>query len=295
MTSLEQIIRRLSAFWRERGCAWIAPCDLPLPLATMHPRAFFALLTPGSWRAAYAQPIRRPADGRFGQHPFRLARHHQFQVLLQEPPEDPLALYLETLEALDIDPTKHDLRFEEWRWEARTLGAQGRGWHARIDGLGVTRLTVLEELAGHRLTPAALEISYGLERLLMAAMGSRDVFRLPWSEDIADGEQRRRHELQESRWAFELADTERLRSRLLDLEAEARVSIEHGLELRAYELAIECMPLVDVLAARDELLGKERSAWLDRIRRLVEASADLHLAGVAATAVDTQAGGGEDG
>ena len=90
---------------------------------TFHPATALRSLGPENWNAAYAQPSRRPADGRHGENPNRLQHFYQFQVILKPSPEDAQGLYLESLTALGIDPMEHDIRFVEDDWESPTLGA----------------------------------------------------------------------------------------------------------------------------------------------------------------------------
>ncbi|MDX2153999.1 MAG: glycine--tRNA ligase subunit alpha [Bryobacteraceae bacterium] len=42
--------------------------------------------------------------------------------------------YLRSLEAIGIDLTRHDLKFEEDSWESPTLGGWGIGWQVMLDG-----------------------------------------------------------------------------------------------------------------------------------------------------------------
>jgi glycyl-tRNA synthetase alpha chain len=54
--------------------------------------------------AAYVQPSRRPADGRYGENPNRLFQHHQFQVVMKPSPKNIQQLYLDSLAALALMP-----------------------------------------------------------------------------------------------------------------------------------------------------------------------------------------------
>ena len=74
------------------------------------------------------EPSRRPADGRYGENPFRLGAYYQYQVILKPAPTDVLPLYLESLRHLGIDSRRNDFRFVEDDWEAPTLGGSGLGW-----------------------------------------------------------------------------------------------------------------------------------------------------------------------
>ena len=61
---------------------------------------FLRAIGPEPWNAAYVEPSRRPADGRYGENPNRLYQHHQFQVVMKPSPENIQELYLESLRLL---------------------------------------------------------------------------------------------------------------------------------------------------------------------------------------------------
>ena len=99
------------------------------------------------------QPSRRPDDGRFGQNPNRLFKHHQYQVILKPSPDEVQQLYLESLESCGINPRLHDIRFEEDNWESPTLGAWGIGWQVMLDGTEITQFTYFQQVGGMDLAP----------------------------------------------------------------------------------------------------------------------------------------------
>jgi glycyl-tRNA synthetase alpha chain len=78
--TFQGLILKLQEFWASRGCALQQPLDVEVGAGTMHPETFLRVLGPAHWNVAYVQPSRRPADGRFGENPNRLFKHHQFQV-----------------------------------------------------------------------------------------------------------------------------------------------------------------------------------------------------------------------
>ena len=55
---------------------------------TMSPYTFLRAIGPEPWNAAYVEPSRRPADGRYGENPNRLYQHHQFQVVMKPSPSN---------------------------------------------------------------------------------------------------------------------------------------------------------------------------------------------------------------
>ena len=276
---LQDVMLVLQGFWAGEGCLLLPAYDCAVPFATLHPEAFFGTLERESLRAAFLQPVRRPLDGRYGGHPYRLGKHLQFQVVLKPAPEDVQALYLESLRALGLDLAHHDLRFSEWRWQPVSIGGSGSGWHALLDGLGVTRLTFLTRLADRDLDPTCVEISYGLERLAMILQSTGSAFQLGWSEDGADyGRLRRREEEELTRYAFDVATADELGRRLEGLEHEAERCLEQGLARAAYELSVRCLEPIDLLEARGELSARARKAWLERVRTQVVSAAEMALA-----------------
>ena len=133
--TFQELLFRLQRFWAERGCVLQQPYDLEVGAGTMSPDTFLRVLGPKPVRIAYAQPSRRPADGRYGENPNRLFRHTQFQVVLKPPPVRIQEMYLESLEAIGIDLRQHDIKFEEDNWEWPVGGAWGVGWQVMLDGL----------------------------------------------------------------------------------------------------------------------------------------------------------------
>jgi glycyl-tRNA synthetase alpha chain len=109
----QDVILTLQQFWARQGCALLQPIDLEVGAGTSHTATFLRALGPEPWRAAYVQPSRRPKDGRYGENPNRLQHYYQFQVVLKPSPSNILDLYLQSLQALGIDPKVHDIRFVE--------------------------------------------------------------------------------------------------------------------------------------------------------------------------------------
>jgi len=163
--TFQDLILKLSQFWARQGCVLQQPYDVEVGAGTMHPETFLRVLGPAPYRVAYAQPSRRPADGRYGENPNRLYKHLQFQVILKPSPVDVQDVYLKSLAAIGIDLKEHDIRFEEDNWESPTLGAWGIGWQVLLDGLEITQFTYFQQSGGIDLDPISVELTYGLERI----------------------------------------------------------------------------------------------------------------------------------
>ena len=277
MPTFQELILKLSEFWAREGCVLQQPLDLEVGAGTMHPDTFLRVLGPEPWRVAYVQPSRRPADGRYGDNPFRLGKHHQFQVILKPSPLDVQRLYVRSLEAIGLDLTRHDLRFEEDNWEAPTLGAWGVGWQVMLDGMEITQFTYFQQAGGLELKPISAEITYGLERLTMFLSLSRSLYEIDWVEGLAYGQVRKQEEYELSRYYFELADVSFLQSQFTGLEKEAQRCLEAGLVLPAYENALKCSHTFNVLDARGAVSVTERVGLMKRVRDLAVACAKAYV------------------
>ncbi len=279
MQSFQELIAGLSGFWAERGCVVQQPYDLEVGAGTMHPDTFLRVLGPEPWRVAYVQPSRRPADARYGDNPFRLGKHYQFQVILKPSPDDVQQLYVDSLRALGIDLSVHDLRFEEDNWEAPTLGASGVGWQVMLDGMEITQFTYFQQAGGMEMRPISVELTYGLERLTMFLGLSRSVYEIDWVDGgLTYGQVRHQDEVESSTYYFEVADVGFLEQQFDGYEAEARRCLEAELVLPAYECALRCSHLFNLLDARGAVSVTERVAVIKRVRDLAIACAEAYVA-----------------
>jgi len=277
MQTFQELILKLSEFWAREGCVLQQPLDLEVGAGTMHPDTFLRVLGPEPWRVAYVQPSRRPADGRYGDNPFRLGKHHQFQVILKPSPLDVQRLYIRSLEAIGLDLTQHDLRFEEDNWEAPTLGAWGVGWQVMLDGMEITQFTYFQQAGGLELSPIAAEITYGSERIGMFLNDVASVFDLEWAPGVSYGDVRSQEEVEFSKHNFEAADVDLLNRLFEQYESEGGRLLGLGLVLPAYDYVLRCSHTFNVLEARGAISVTERTGFIQRIRRLSVGCAKEYL------------------
>ena len=266
--NFQQLILALQQFWAGEGAVIQQPYDVEMGAGTMHPDTFFRVLGPEPWRVAYCAPSRRPVDGRYGQNPFRLYRHYQFQVVLKPSPEDVQEIYLRSLASFGIDPREHDIRFEEDNWESPTLGAAGVGWQVTMDGMEISQFTYFQQAGGIELSPIAAEITYGSERIAMFLNGVASVFDLAWNDTVTYGDVRLQEEIEFSRHNFEAADVDRQLRMFQQHEEEAQRLLKQGLVLPAYDHALRCSHAFNVLEARGAISVTERTGFIQRVRRL---------------------------
>ncbi len=289
--TFQELLFRLQGFWAERGCVLQQPYDLEVGAGTMAPETVLRVLGPKPYKVGYAQPSRRPADGRYGENPNRLFKHTQFQLILKPPPVNVQELYLESLQAMGIDLSQHDLKFEEDNWESPTIGAWGVGWQVMLDGLEITQFTYFQQCGGLDLEPICAELTYGLERIAAFMQDVDSIYDIVWARDpetgevVTYGQVRLEEELQFSVYNFEFADVRKLweHFRLYEAEAQSLIEQAHALFakedasvvekrrfqlLAAYELVLKCSHLFNLLDARGAISVTERVGVIGRIRTL---------------------------
>ncbi|HEV7232643.1 MAG TPA: glycine--tRNA ligase subunit alpha [Sphingorhabdus sp.] len=276
--SFQDLILTLHDYWGRQGCVILQPYDMRMGAGTFHPATTLRALGPDSWNAAYVQPSRRPTDGRYGENPNRLQHYYQYQVIMKPSPANLQELYLGSLDAIGIDPLKHDIRFVEDDWESPTLGAWGLGWEVWCDGMEVTQFTYFQQVGGFDCKPVAGELTYGLERLAMYIQGVDSVYDLRFNDAIdgrggvSYGDVFLKNEQEHSKYNFEIADTAQLFKGFEHAEAECRRCIEADIPLAAYDQAIEASHLFNLLQARGVISVQERASYMGRVRDLAKGS-----------------------
>jgi glycyl-tRNA synthetase alpha chain len=278
--NFQQLVSQLKAFWGRQGCVVMEPLDLEVGAGTFHPATFLRAIGPEPWSAAYVQPCRRPTDGRYGENPNRLQHYYQFQVVMKPAPEDIQALYLASLKEIGIDPEVHDIRFVEDNWESPTLGAWGIGWEVWLNGMEVTQFTYFQQAGGLDCKPIMGEITYGLERLAMYLQDKASVYELVWNEHngqvVTYGDVFHQNEVEQSRYNFEVADTEALFASFGHCESAANTLLEQGLALPAYEQVLKASHTFNLLDARGVISVTERQRYILRIRTLARKVAQAY-------------------
>ncbi|MFO8155913.1 MAG: glycine--tRNA ligase subunit alpha [Pseudomonadota bacterium] len=281
-STFQDLILALQSYWADQGCVVLQPLDMEVGAGTFHPATFLRSIGPEPWRAAYVQPSRRPADGRYGENPNRLQHYYQFQVVLKPSPMDLQDLYLGSLRHLGIDPLVHDIRFVEDNWESPTLGAWGLGWEIWLNGMEVTQFTYFQQVGGLECRPVTGELTYGLERIAMYLQGVESVYDLAWTRGpqgvVTYGDVYHQNEVEQSRYNFELADTESLFAWFDTCEAQSRSLVEAGLPLPAYEQAMKASHTFNLLDARQAISVTERQRFILRVRSLARAVAAAYYA-----------------
>ncbi len=285
--NFQQVILKLQEFWAERGCVLWQPYYTQVGAGTMNPATFLRVLGPEPWNVAYVEPSIRPDDGRYGENPNRFQQHYQFQVILKPDPaagpagegtrEGPQEIYLNSLKAIGIDPRQHDIRFVEDNWEQPAISAWGLGWEVWLDGQEITQFTYFQQVGGVSLDPVAVEITYGLERILIGLHNVKAAWDLPWNDSITYGEVRRQEEFEHSKYYFEVADVQAMREVFERFEREAEACLAQGLVVPAHDYVLKCSHIFNTLDTRGAVGVTERQAFFRRMRELARRVAEAYL------------------
>ena len=276
--NFQSIMMALQQFWAEKGCLIWQPYYSQVGAGTMNPATFLRVLGPEPWNVAYVEPSIRPDDGRYGDNPYRIQQHYQFQVILKPDPGNPQELYLQSLQALGINPQEHDIRFVEDNWESPALGAWGLGWEVWLDGQEITQFTYFQQAGGVNLEPVSVELTYGLERIAMALQGNYNFRKIQWNSDFTYGDVNYMAEKEHSQYYFETADIERVREMFQLYEEEANLALDNGLVLPAYDYILKCSHNFNILDTRGAVGVTERQALFGHMRDLSRRTAEAYIA-----------------
>jgi glycyl-tRNA synthetase len=276
-SSLQSIILQLQEFWAAHGCLITQPYYTQVGAGTMNPSTFLRVLGPEPWNVAYVEPSIRPDDGRYGENPNRFQQHTQFQVILKPDPGNPVELYLQSLEAIGIDPRQHDIRLVEDNWEQPAIAAWGLGWEIWLDGQEITQFTYFQQVGGQNLDPVSVEITYGLERILIALNNAASIWDEPWGPGVTYGEVRRPDEFEQSKYYFETADVTRLRQMYDLYKAEAETCLAQGLAVPAHDYVLKCSHTFNVLDTRGAIGVTERQVFYGQMRDMARRVAERYL------------------
>jgi len=275
---MQDALLALTRYWTERGCIVVQPYNTEVGAGTLNPATVLRVLGPEPWRVAYVEPSVRPDDARYGENPNRLQTHTQFQVVLKPDPGDPQELYLGSLEALGVDVRAHDVRFVEDNWASPALGAWGLGWEVWLDGLEITQFTYFQQAGGLSLDPVSVEITYGIERIMMALQGVDHFKDIAYAPGISYGEAFGQSEYEMSRYYLDDADVEANRRLFEEYAAEARRMLDARLPVPAHNYVLKCSHAFNVLDARGAISTTERARAFGRMRGLAREVAQLWAA-----------------
>ena len=266
----QDIIQNLNLFWSSQGCLIMQPYDTEKGAGTMSPHTFLRAIGPKKWSVAYAEPCRRPADGRFGDNPNRAQHYFQYQVIIKPSPDQIQETYLSSLERLGIITKNHDIRFVEDNWESPTLGAWGVGWEVWLDGMEVTQFTYFQQCGGIDCHPIPIEITYGLERIAMFLQNKNSIWDLNWDKNTTYGDIWLDFEKDQCKFNFSESNPDSLRNLFDTYKEEAESLISKNLIFPSLDFVLKCSHCFNLLDARGSISVTDRAQYIEKIRNLAK-------------------------
>ncbi len=276
--TFQDVILRLLDFWKEQGCLVWHPHNVQVGAGTMNPETALRVLGPEPWNVVYIEPSIRPDDGRFGDNPNRMQQHYQLQVILKPDPGNPQELYLKSLEAIGIDAREHDIRFVEDNWESPALGAWGLGWEVWLDGQEITQFTYFQQTGGLDLDPVAVELTYGLDRIVLALQDVDAVWDIDFGSGVQYGDALLQKEIEHCRYYFDVADVDALRTLYDIYEREAERCLEADLLAPAHDYNLKCSHIFNVMDTRGAIGVTERAQYFRRMRNVAQRLSEQYVA-----------------
>ncbi|HID64468.1 MAG TPA: glycine--tRNA ligase subunit beta, partial [Anaerolineae bacterium] len=162
-------------------------------------------------------------------------------------------------------------------WESPALGAWGLGWEVWLDGLEISQYTYFQQAGGFPLDPVSVELTYGLERIVMFLQGVRSVWEIDWGAGLSYGDVLLASEIEHCTYAFEQADVETLTQLFRMYEAEARNALTRGLVIPAHDYVLRCSHTFNVLDTRGAIGVTERAHYFARMRDLARQVAQAYV------------------
>jgi len=272
----QSVITTLHEFWSNQGCLIVQPYDTEKGAGTKSPHTFLRAIGPEPWSVAYAEPCRRPADGRYGENPNRYQHYYQYQVLIKPSPPNIQDVYLDSLRSLGIKPEDHDIRFVEDNWEDAAVGAWGVGWEVWLDGMEITQFTYFQQCGGLDCRPVSIELTYGLERLTMYLQEVDAIAKIQWNDTLTYGDVHMQGEIEHSQYNFDESNPELLFTLFNLYQQEAEQLMAKGLVLPSYDYVLKCSHTFNLLDARGVISVTERTRYIRQVRGLARKVAQLY-------------------
>ena len=174
---------------------------------------------------------------------------------------------------VEIDLSKHDVRFVEDNWANPSMGCAGVGWEVWLDGMEVSQFTYFQVVGELDVKPTMSEITYGVERLASYIQDVNSVFDLEWGDGVKYRDIFKQPEYEHSKYAFEESDQEQLLKFFDIYEATAKRLLSQNLIHPAYDYILKCSHTFNLLDARGAVSVTERAGYLSRIRNLAHLAA----------------------
>ena len=270
--SFNDIINRLNGYWQKKGCVSVQAFWLPIGAGTLHPVTVFGCLGNSDISYCYVQPCIRAADGRKGESTYRLMHYYQYQMIMRPIPLNAQEMCIKSFQEIGLDIDLHDIRFLHDDWENPSIGAAGVGWEVWCDGMEIAQFTFMQKMGGIELDRPALEITYGLERIIGFLQKKDDIFDIV----LQHGSDMKYSDLfKEQEKALFAFVQDGVSSR--DLQDIFRSSIERSSKLvqtnqpmAGYYCALNAIDSFNKLEAQGAITHKDRAQYMGAVKNAVQ-------------------------
>uniref|UniRef100_A0A453QAC6 glycine--tRNA ligase n=7 Tax=Aegilops tauschii subsp. strangulata TaxID=200361 RepID=A0A453QAC6_AEGTS len=265
---------RLQEYWASVGCAVMQCSNTEVGAGTMNPLTFLRVLGPEPWNVAYVEPSVRPDDRQPQQapapHPVPGDSEARSGELAGPLPAQPFSI------GHQCSRTRHPFRRGQlgepcsWSLGAGLGGLDG--WH------GNHAIHIFSAESGSLpLLPVSVEITYGLERILMSLQGVDHFKKIQYTEGITYGELFLENEKEMSAYYLEHANVDHIQKHFDDFEEEARSLLSLGLPIPAYDQVLKASHAFNILDSRGFVGVTERARYFGRMRSLARQCSQLWL------------------
>ncbi|MEM7334418.1 MAG: glycine--tRNA ligase subunit beta [Chloroflexota bacterium] len=172
---------------------------------------------------------------------------------------------------------QNDIRFVADSWESPTIGVWGRGWEVWLNGLEVTQFTYLQQAGGYTLDPVPVQITYGLERLVLALQNVQTLWEIEYSNGLSYEDLLLEPEVEQCKYYFDVADVAHLKALYQLYLRESNGCFEAGLLYPAYDYCLKLAHIFNILDARGIVGVAERAKFSRQMRRQYQRIAEKYL------------------
>src|SRR2546429_1279377 len=110
----------------------------------------------------------------------------------------------------------------------------------------------------------------------MYLQNKESIFDLAWVDGVKYGDVYHQNEVEQSRYNFELSNSEMLFRHFGEFESEAKRLMEAQCVLPAYEMVLKASHTFNLLDARGAISVTERAAYIGRVRALARSVAQAY-------------------
>jgi glycyl-tRNA synthetase alpha chain len=123
----------------------------------------------------------------------------------------------------------------------------------------------------------SIEITYGLERLVMYLQQVDSITKIRWTDNITYGDVHLQGEIEQCTYNFEASNPDMLLTLFGLYEQEAEQLTRRGLVLPSFDYVLKCSHTFNLLDARGVISVTERTRYIGRIRNLARKLAQIYL------------------